>query len=185
MGEKLFQENEKIGENNGLIIGWTGNPERQMKNFYSIILPAIEILQKKGLKIHLKTKFSGSYEELYSFYKDVDLILIASDADTGPSMFAEAALSKVPAISTNVGFPKMVIQNNINGIIVEKNTIENFTKAIETLYNDKNLLKSFSNRIKTDYLEQLDNQKLANDLKKFIEHNDHRKRTYRQFIQER
>jgi hypothetical protein len=95
------------------------------------------------------------------------------------------SFSFLSQIMANVGFPKMVIQNNINGIIVEKNTIENFTKAIETLYNDKNLLKSFSNRIKTDYLEQLDNQKLANDLKKFIEHNDHRKRTYRQFIQER
>lgn len=169
LGQELFQENNKVGENEGLCLAWTGNPKRKMKNFYSIIQPLVESLQKRGLNVHLKTKFSGSYHELYTFYTDVDLVLIASDADTGPSMFAEAALSNVPAVSTNIGFPKMIIQNNINGIIVKKNTIEDFTKAIEILYKNRAILRKFSERIKKDYLAQLDNQKTANDLKKFFE----------------
>lgn len=171
LGQEKFIENKKIGEENGLCIGWTGNPNREMKNFYSIIKPCIEQLQKKGLNIQLKTKFSGSYEELYSFYTDVDLVIIASDADTGPSLFAEASLSKVPAVSTRIGFPKMIIQNNINGIIVEKNTIEGFTTAIEKLYYNRELLKNFSARIKEDYLIQIDNHTMANQLVKFIENN--------------
>ncbi len=169
LGQNLFQENNHVGENEDLCIAWTGNPAREMKNFYTIIEPTIDFLKKKGLRIRLKTKFSGSYEELYTFYTDVDLIIIASDADTGPSMFAEASLSNVPAVSTYIGFPKMVVQNNVNGVVVENNTIKDFAEAIETLYHHRELLKKFSNRIKQDYLAELENQKMANDLIKFIE----------------
>lgn len=149
-------------------IGWTGNPDREMKGFKEIILPAIENVEKTGRKIRLKTKHSGSYEELFDFYNDIDLVLIASRADSGPSLFAEASLSDVPCISTAVGLPEMVIKNGINGIIAERN-IEDFTQAIIQLYDNREMLKSFSERIKADYLEVLDNKKTAGYFKNFIE----------------
>ena len=131
-----FVENKNIGEKEGLTIGWTGNPNRPMKGFKEVIEPAIEEVNKTGRKVSLKTKFSGPYQDLLTFYSDVDVIAIASEADTGPSLFAEASLSKVPAISTKIGFPKMIIEDGINGIIVNrdieemKNLIGNTKKSL-------------------------------------------------------
>lgn len=152
-----FVENKNIREKEVMTIGWTGNPNRPMKGFREIIEPAIEEVKKTGRKINLKTQFSGSYESILSFYHDVDLIAIASEADTGPSLFAEASLSKVPAISTKIGFPKMIIEDGVNGIIVKRD-IEEMKTAIIKLYDNRELLKSFSSRIKEDYLKILDNR---------------------------
>ena len=165
--ESQFVENKNVGDQETLTIGWTGTPDREMKGFRSIIEPAIKELQGEGLKIKLKTKFSGSYDELLSFYQDVDIVCIASSADTGPSLFAEASLSKVPSISTKIGFPKMIIQNGENGIFVGRDK-EEMKSAIKKLYQDRDLLKSFSMRIKEDYLEKLNNQKSVNNLKRLL-----------------
>ncbi len=162
-----FVENKNIGETEGLTIGWTGNPNRSMKGFREVIEPAIEEVNKTGRKVSLKTKFSGPYRELLTFYSDVDLITIASEADTGPSLFAEASLSKVPAISTNIGFPKMIIEDGINGILVKRD-IQEMKNAIIKLYDNRMLLKSFSARIKEDYLSQLDNKISIENLKKLF-----------------
>lgn len=154
--------------NSDFTIGWTGNPNREMKGFKEIILPAIEKVQGTGRTINLKTKFSGSYDELFDFYNDVDLVLIASRADSGPSLFAEASLSNIACISTAVGLPEMVIKNGENGIICERN-INEFADAIIKLYDDRELLHQFSERIKEDYLKVLDNKITAGYFKNFIE----------------
>lgn len=152
-----FVENENVGKKVGLTIGWTGTPDRPMKGFRSIIEPAVDLVQKTGRNVKLKTKFTGTYDEILNFYQDVDLVVIASSADTGPSLFAEAALSKVPSISTEIGFPKMVIKNGENGILIKRD-IDEMVEAIIQLYDDRELLKVFSKKIKSDYLEVLDNK---------------------------
>lgn len=165
--QEEFKGNLNVGKSEGLIIGWTGNPKRAMKGFYEVILPAIEELQEKGLNIKLKTKFSGPYEELLDFYTDVDLIVIASEADTGPSLFAEASLSNVPSISTKIGFPQAVIQDEINGrfCLRDKTQIKNI---IEELYYDRSKLIQYSKRIKKDYLMKYDNKLMAQNLMEFL-----------------
>lgn len=159
-----FVENNNIGEKETLTIGWTGNPNRPMKGFREVIEPAIEEVRKTGRTISLKTKFSGPYRDLLTFYSDVDVIAIASEADTGPSLFAEASLSKVPAISTKIGFPKMIIEDGVNGIIVNRDT-EEMKNAIIKIYDNRELLKSFSGRIKEDYLKVLDNKNSIENLR--------------------
>lgn len=162
-----FAGNKNIAEREHLTIGWTGNPNRPMKGFREVIEPAIEAVNKTGRKVALKTKFSGPYQDLLNFYTDVDLVVIASEADTGPSLFAEASLSKVPCVSTNIGFPKMVIRNGENGLLVNRDAGE-IENAIIRLYDDRALLKSFSKRIKTDYLAILDNEISIRNLNKLF-----------------
>ena len=167
LGQENFIENNNVGRNDHLTIGWTGTPDRPMKGFRTIIEPAIEKVRKTGRDIRLKTKFSGPYEELYSFYKDVDLIVIASSADSGPSLFAEASLSNVPTISTKVGLPLMGIEHDINGLFIERN-LESLEKAILELYDNREKLQSFSKRIKQDYIEKLGNEKSVQNILKLI-----------------
>jgi glycosyltransferase involved in cell wall biosynthesis len=162
--QENFVANNRVGAEEHLTIGWTGNPNRPMKGFREVIEPAIEAVNKTGRKVALKTKFSGPYQDLLNFYTDVDLVVIASEADTGPSLFAEASLSKVPCISTNIGFPKMIIQSGSNGIIVKRD-LDEIKNAIIEIYDNRPLLKSFSERIRQDYLEQLDNEISFGNLK--------------------
>ena len=167
-GEDHFIENKYVGTNDYLTIGWTGNPHRAMKGFNEYILPAIENVRKTGRDIRLKTKFSGPYEDLYSFYKDVDLVIIASDADSGPSMYAEASLSGVPCISTKVGLPLMGIKDGHNGILINRD-LKDLENKIEKLYDDRELLKLLSINVKKDYLTWMANTITIENVKKALE----------------
>ena len=138
-----------------------------MKGFRSIIEPAIKELQEDGFNIKLKTKFSGSYDDLLTFYTDVDLVVIASSADTGPFLFAEASLCKVPSISTKIGFPNSVINDGKNGLFINRDK-EELKQVIIKLYNDRALLKKFSSNIKQDFLRLFSNEIMINNLKNFL-----------------
>lgn len=166
-GQSNFIENPKVGENSYLTIGWTGSPKRPMKGFEAIILPAIEEVKKTGRDVRLKTKFSGAYEELYSFYENVDLVVIASNADSGPSLYAEASLSSVPTVSTKVGLPLMGINHGVNGLFIDRE-IDSLKEAIIKVYDDRMLLKSMSKTVKKDYLEWMDNQKTVHHFLKAL-----------------
>ncbi|MBL7853064.1 MAG: glycosyltransferase [Cyclobacteriaceae bacterium] len=150
-----------------LIIGWTGNPRRAFKHFDTIIRPVILKLRKSGLDIELKTQFSGSYDSLPKFYSDVDIVLIASDRDAGPSMFAEASLSNVPSISTKVGFPEYVVEHMRNGLLVDL-TEDAFEHAIRVLYFNRELLFMMSKRIRGDYLSKMGNELLMENWRKMF-----------------
>lgn len=163
-----FLSNPNVGKSKGLTIGWTGTPNRPMKGFREVIEPAIAEVQKTGRDITLKTRFSGDYSGLLSFYQDVDLVIIASSADTGPSLFSEASLCNVPSISTRIGFPKMIIQHNQNGIFVNRN-IHEMKNAIIDLYDNRDKLVTFAQRIKKDYLNRMDNQKSINHIIQYLD----------------
>ncbi|MVO07725.1 glycosyltransferase [Flavobacterium sp. TP390] len=150
--DKLFLK-KRIVEKDDFIIGWTGNPKREFKGYYSHVVKVVELLQQKYANIKLKSRFSGPIETLPDFYEDVDVILIASDADAGPSMFGEASLMSIPSVSTNIGWPSQVIQDGKNGFLVSKD-IDEMVKKIEILYHDRLLLNSMSKRIRNDFQKE-------------------------------
>ncbi|MDD3771595.1 MAG: glycosyltransferase [Weeksellaceae bacterium] len=176
-GEKNFIENQNVGRKKTLTIGWTGTPDRPMKGFREIIEPVIEEIKSTGREVVLKTRFSGAYEGLYNFYEDVDLIVIASSADCGPFLFAEACLSSVPAISTKIGLPSMGIKHNENGLFIERSK-ESLKEAIIELYENREKLIKFSERIKQDYMKILRNEESVKNVLRILndsEKNDNKK----------
>lgn len=138
----------------GLKIGWTGNPRREFKHYYDIILPAIERVKAIRSGIEFFSRFSGPINTLPNFYKNIDIVLIASDKDAGPSLFSEAALMNVPSISTKVGHPFEVIKHMENGILVD-NKIDSFVDAIIKIYDNKELLLKMKQRIREDTIKIL------------------------------
>lgn len=161
INESLFKRGSKKQKNTkpNFIVGWTGNPKRTFKGLESHIIPAVKLAQKKYPDIELKTRFSGPMETLPMFYENVDMVVIASDADAGPSMFGEASLMEVPSVSTDIGWPHEVIQNGVNGFIVKKDVHQIATKIIE-LYENRELLYTMSKQIRNDYLEVLGKDKM-------------------------
>jgi glycosyltransferase involved in cell wall biosynthesis len=153
LDEEIFKKKDNLKKTNRFVIGWTGNPRRDFKGYYSHVIKVVEILQIKYSNIELKTRFSGPMATLPDFYEDVDLVLIASDADAGPSLFGEASLMNIPSVSTNIGWPSQVIQDGINGFIVDKD-IDMMVEKIAFLYNNRYLLEAMSGRIRNDYQKE-------------------------------
>jgi glycosyltransferase involved in cell wall biosynthesis len=148
--EMRFQR-RKNAPGAGLTLGWTGNPNRDFKGFHSLIVPVIEELKQEGYPITLKTQFSGSLESLADFWQEVDLAVIASEADAGPSLFMEASLCGVPSISTRIGMPKYVIRDGENGIFIERSK-EALRAALLRVFEDRVLLADMQEAIRRDYI---------------------------------
>lgn len=152
--ESVFKPKKTKKQNKSLVVGWTGNPKREFKGFDSIIIPTIEILKAKNYNIELRTQFSGSLNSLADFWQGVDLAIIASEADAGPSMFMEASLCGVPSISTRIGMPSYVIINYENGLFCDRN-VADFIEKIKMLINDTELLQKMKTNIRKAYIEKL------------------------------
>ncbi len=152
----LFQRKQpkKRNTDSKFIVGWTGMASRTFKGYYTHIIPAVEIAQKKYPGIQLKSRFSGPFETLPDFFIDVDVAVIASDADAGPSLFFEASLMDVPCISTKIGLVQEVLEDGINGFYIDKD-IEAIAERIIKLYEDRDLLFDMSQRIREDFLDKL------------------------------
>lgn len=170
-GQENFIQNKNVGKKDSFTIGWTGTPDRPMKGFRAIIEPAIENVKNTGRDVRLKTKFSGPYEELYDFYSDVDCVVIASDADSGPSMYAEACLSSIPVISTKVGLPLSFLSEGVNGVFIER-TVESLEKAIIDLYDNRKKLMDLSTNTRKDYLQSMDNDIMVENFIKILKQYD-------------
>jgi glycosyltransferase involved in cell wall biosynthesis len=161
---KLFEQDKAQTK---FVIGWTGNPDRTFKGFYDLINPAIEELNSEGLEIELKTKFSGPYEELYNFFNDVNLLIVASEGDCGPAVFAHASLSNIPSVSTKIGWPNDVIIDGVNGLFCDRNILS-IKEKVKILYHNRELLSQFSNRIRKDYKIHFDNSVLTENFKNVL-----------------
>ena len=162
VGENQFVRKQERRRDGKFIIGWTGNPKREFKGYYSHILPATEKARDKYPDIEFKSRFAGPIETLPNFYEDISVCIIASDADAGPSMFGESCLMNIPCISTKVGIPNDVIINGENGFLIDKDVNLIAEKIIE-LYENRELLRSMSKRIRKDYLKNYSAEVLAND----------------------
>jgi glycosyltransferase involved in cell wall biosynthesis len=153
---------KKINNSDIFLVGWTGNPNREFKGFYSHIIPAVKLAQKKYPNIQLATRFSGPMKTLPGFYENIDVVLIASTADAGPSLFMDACIMGIPAISTNIGKPHELIIDGVNGYIVGRD-INKMSERIIELYEDRQLLFDMSKRIKNDYDEMFNDDEVTKE----------------------
>ncbi len=145
---------KKFHQGQDFVVGWSGNATRPIKGFYDYVVPAVTAAAKQRPGIRLKVREFGPRETLPRFYDDLDVVLIASESEAGPALFSEAALSNVPAISTAIGFPAMIIKDGVNGFLVERKVSDMVDRLIR-LYDDRELLWAMSQRIRKDYEEIL------------------------------
>jgi glycosyltransferase involved in cell wall biosynthesis len=150
----LFRRITPLRRNDGsrFVVGWTGKPQRAFKGFYDFVVPAVEAAKQRRPGIELKTRFAGPLHTLPRFYDDVDVVLIASDADAGPSLFCEACACQVPSVSTPIGLPYELIRHGENGLFVEKD-VGQMADALVHLYDHRDLLFSMACRIREDWLQ--------------------------------
>jgi len=99
-----------------------------------------QILTSKVDKLNLKDKiiFRGFVENIEDEMKKFDISVLATKNETFGLVVIESMAQKIPIIAVNRGGPLEIIDNEIDGILFERDSKE-LAKKISLLYNDKNL----------------------------------------------
>ena len=91
----------------------------------------------KPLGIERNVIFAGRVENVFPYIKIMDLVILPSKIEgLGISLIEAMALEK-PVVGTNVGGIPEVIEDGINGFVVEPDDLENLKKAVYFLLKNK------------------------------------------------
>lgn len=170
-------------ENRTIVIGWSGNSKwgnwdrksgEDIKGVDTILIPAVEQLQKEGYNIELKLadrniKYTP-IEEMKDFYNSIDLYVCTSKEEGGPNTILESMCCGIPIISTNVGFVEEVLGEKQSQYIIQERSIENVKNKIKELMNNKDKFKELSKENLTE-IQQYSYDAIAEQFKQFFEKN--------------
>jgi len=127
---------------------WVGSffhtePNRDLKNYRSIMLPLKERLEKRGIECDLrrvdstKGRHQGepgvhfySTEEMVDWYNSATIYVCASNSEGTPNPALEAASCGCTILSPPVGNMPELIKHGVNGLFVER-SIEAIEKAVD------------------------------------------------------
>jgi colanic acid/amylovoran biosynthesis glycosyltransferase len=112
-------------------------------NLYSSLIKQIDELNLHNtVFIHGKGK-GTPFKEVLEYYKLADIFVLpgietdAGDVDGVPTVCVEAAMAKLPIISTNAGGITDLIENGVTGLIVEQKDPQAIADSIEKLLQDR------------------------------------------------
>lgn len=119
-------------QNAKLVVGFVGSRHRLgYKGFVDYIEPAIQSVKGVDLKANFCIYSNKvSQAEMLSFYRDIDMYIVASVAEGTPNPMLEAASCGRPTISNKVGNALEFIKNGESGFLVERDVSE-YVKAIQ------------------------------------------------------
>ena len=102
--------------------------------------PERERLQQMAREMGLdgKVRFTGFVEDMGSIYSSINFLVISSLTEGIPLVVLEAMHQGIPVVSTRVGGIPEVIENGVNGILVEPGDHHALSRAIESLILDDN-----------------------------------------------
>lgn len=108
-----------------------------------------------SLGISSRVSFMGACMDIQDQIKDARIFVLSSDYEGLPNAVMEAMALGIPVISTDCpcGGPRLLIKNNINGILVNTGNKEELTQAILRLLKDKKFAKKISVNAKIRAME--------------------------------
>lgn len=121
-----------------------------------------ELANYKKLAIELKIEknivFTGYQSDVAAYYSMMDVFTLVSGYEAFGLVLAEAMLSKLPIVATNVGGMKYIVEDSKTGFLVDRYNVNEIAQKLEQLCTDKKLRSQFGNNGYTkaicDYTEQ-------------------------------
>ncbi|MBD2385328.1 glycosyltransferase family 4 protein [Cylindrospermum sp. FACHB-282] len=87
-------------------------------------------------------------EKVITTLLDYDLLAVPSQwLETGPMVVLEAFAAGVPVIGSNLGGIAELVQSEINGILVESGSVDDWSQALQRLSQDRPLLMGLASGI--------------------------------------
>jgi glycosyltransferase involved in cell wall biosynthesis len=82
--------------------------------------------------------------ELAKAYASSDLFVFPSTTDTFGNVIIEAQAAGLPVIVSDIGGPRELVSDGVNGLITKARDVDDFTQAIRRLVEDEPLRKEMS-----------------------------------------
>ena len=155
--------------------------ERDIKHRVLIIGsgPLQKELEKKVAKAGLEEIFEingagAAFSELAKYYLSADLFVLPiiqtgeGDSDGIPNTIIEAALAKLPIITTDAGSVSELIENGKTGAVVPQKDAASLARAIEILLGDESQKKQLGAAAYTKALEMFDQEKNIAQLEQLL-----------------
>ena len=146
--EMFYPENKK--QNDKVVIGWTGSLTNHpgKRGYHEFIKPITDEFPEFELKVQ-----DGSVNpitddnQMREFYNSLDLYIIASRSEGTPRPAIEAAACGVPVISTDVGIIPELIEEGVNGFVVDR-TYEAIKSKLQWIANNQEILPQMGKNIR-------------------------------------
>jgi glycosyltransferase involved in cell wall biosynthesis len=124
---KACKEVSKKCDNVIFVVAGSGSEERRLKGLAS------------ALKIKNQTYFLGFVKQIECIYEITDIMVLASDTETTPRTILEAMSFNKCVVATRVGGVSDIIESEKNGILVNKGSYIDISKAIIQLLKNTEL----------------------------------------------
>lgn len=99
----------------------------------------LDDIQKRNLINIVEVTGEKPSYEMESFYSNADIFILPSYTEGLPYAILEAMSYKLPIISTNIGALPEVIEEGVNGFLIEPGNVKTLTEKIEILAKNKKL----------------------------------------------
>jgi glycosyltransferase involved in cell wall biosynthesis len=127
------------------------------------------LISQLQLEQYIQLKGWIKHDDLDSYYKNASVVVVPSIVpENFPTVCNEAMSMGRPVIGTNVGGIPEIIDDGINGYLVEPKNAEQIAEKVIQLFSDEEVLKTFGRnaRIKA---EQFTIEKHVANLKKIYD----------------
>lgn len=187
-----LRQRYNIAEND-FVVGLVGRVE--IEKGQHILIEAISNLMSKGINVHAlivgNAKNPGYVEELkkrseslgiisqihftgfqsnpQEFMKCTDICILTTPHETFGLVLIEAMSMGIPVIGTNFGGVPEIIDDGVNGYLVEPNNAQDLSEKIESLILDKKKCELFSRNAKNTVKNKFDIDNHYNTLEQSFE----------------
>ncbi|MFH0975660.1 MAG: glycosyltransferase [Spirochaetota bacterium] len=146
--EKFYPD--KFIKNRKLVVGWAGSLTNNglIRGVHDIIKPVCSRFDEIDLKVQcVEEMWIKDDDIMREFYNSLDLYICASKSEGAPRPVLEAAACGVPTLSVDVGIVPELIENNVNGFIVER-TQEAFFNKLKYIIKNKDMLPEMGMKVR-------------------------------------
>lgn len=117
----------------------------------------------KNIKIPANVIVLTAKENIFDYYRIFDCLVLPSRIDPFPLTVLEAGMMKVPFIGANVNGIPEIIEDNITGLLFDKENINMLKEKMKLLYNERKFAKEIADNL---YQKVADNHNHIKDLEK-------------------
>lgn len=124
-------------------------------------------LKKYSAENKLPVYFNVPVKNIFNFYNIADLVVLPSRVDPFPYVMLESGLMKKPFIGSKVDGIQELIKDNVNGILFEKECIDDLVNSVLLILRDESAGKKLANELHRIVMDNYTAEKVISDYIEF------------------